>query len=182
MIKVCAIFASPNKNGITAAVLNSFINKLDNVQIDTFDAFDLAAKPCIGCGACKKEERCIYRDLNTLFESLENSDLLIVASPVYCLSVPAPLKAIVDRFQRYYNARFSLGKRPAIEKSRRAVLLMTAGSDRESGDVVVKQLERCFSVMNTKIATSVMLNNTDDHYYSDDEIEKAAAFALSQLY
>lgn len=37
---------------------------------------------------------------------LEDADAVIVATPVYNLSFPAPMKALFDRFQRYYEAHF----------------------------------------------------------------------------
>lgn len=182
MTKVCAVFASPNKNGLTAAVLDTFLKRTEGEQTDVFDVYEMSPAPCIGCGACKTFEGCINHDLDAFFSSFEESDLLVIASPVYCMSFPSPLKAIIDRFQRYYNARFSLGKRPAVEKSRKAVIILTAGSKREDGGIVVRLLERCFSVMNTHIASVVVLNDTDGHFYTENEINAAVSKAIEQIY
>ena len=101
-----------------------------------------------------------------------------MASPVYNLSFPAPLKAVLDRFQRYFEARFSLGKKPAIEKHRKAVLLVSAGANcREGVDIMEKQLRQSFSVMNTDLTDTVSWLCTD----GGEEGWKEAKLALERL-
>ena len=93
---------------------------------------------------------------------IRRAELLVFATPVYNLTFPAPLKAIVDRFQRYFEARFALGLRPPIEKPKKAALLMTLGSkDMFGAEVVEKQLRMAFSVMNTQLEEVVAWPGTD---------------------
>lgn len=162
-ISVTVIFASPHSDGACAEILSSFLEKLGlplNIQI--FNAYALNAAPCTDCGYCKTTEQCAFRDLDEFFAYLESCDLLIIASPVYNMSFPSPMKAILDRFQRYFNARFSLGIKPAIKKHHKAVLLAAAGSDKESGEVLVRQLRQSFSVMNTELIADAIINGLDN--------------------
>lgn len=162
--RALVIFASPNKAGHTMKMLERFLAsfKEKHWHIDMFDVFDTMPKPCDDCGYCKKAEGCSKNDLDLFDNNLRQADILVVASPVYNFSFPAPFKALLDRTQRYFSARFSLNKRPAIEKYRKAVLLMTMGSDDKKGiEISTYQLNRAFSVMNTELAYSVFCQETD---------------------
>ena len=72
------------------------------------------------------------------------------------------MKAWLDRTQRYFEARFALGKKPPIPKHRQAVLLLTMGSQDEFAvKVCTHQLERAFSVMNTTLSAWAVWDATD---------------------
>lgn len=87
------------------------------------------------------------------------------------------MKALFDRFQRYFNARFSLGKRPPIEKPKKALLLSVCGSRDERGFSVMRaQMEMTFTVLNTTLVSSVCCSGTDSDKTFNlpyEEIEKA---------
>ena len=103
-------------------------------------------------------------------------DLLVIATPVYNLSFPAQLKAVIDRFQRYFEARFARGIRPAIATHRDAVLLLTMGRyDPFAVEVCEKTLRQSFSVMNTTLKKTVVLPDTDRA-----DCENSAIFAKAQ--
>ena len=96
------------------------------------------------------------------YADFEAADGIIIASPVYNMSFPAPMKAILDRMQRYYSARFFLGKRPPIAKRRPVALLLSAGSPDEDGAMIEKQLGKIFTVTNCELLCRVTVNNTDN--------------------
>lgn len=126
------------------------------------NAYELNAHPCTGCRACAKKEKCTYDDLDKFDKELRKCDLLVVASPVYNDSFPSPMKAILDRTQRYFEARFSLGLRQPIKKHRDAVLLLTMGREEDFPlEVTAHQLQRAFSVMNTTLTGCAVWDGTD---------------------
>ncbi len=164
------IFASPHSGGNCSRILSSFLDKIKlPLDIQTFNAYNLSPLPCIDCGYCKSTEQCAFHDLDELFSSIESCDLLIIVSPVYNMSFPSPMKAILDRFQRYFNARFSMNIRPAIKKHRKAVLLSAAGSDKETGDILIQQLQQSFSVMNTDLIAHAVINGLDNSPFNADD-------------
>lgn len=180
--QLLALFASPHEKGHTAALLTSFLapfKQREDWEIHVVDIFELKANPCTDCGYCGKTEGCAFRDLDKLDSMLRQSDALVVASPVYNFSFPAPMKAVLDRTQRYFSARFSLGLRPPIGKHREAALLMSMGSREPEGrDIPRFQLERAFTVMNTALRGAVCWQETD-RGESTGEAEKEAAYALA---
>lgn len=53
---------------------------------------------CLGCCACVEDEtKCpFYSDKLPLITAIQNSDLLIFTTPVYCLHTSAPMKSFLD--------------------------------------------------------------------------------------
>ena len=182
MKKALIVFASPHKNGPTAKLLKSFLSGLNTErwETETLNVCDTAIHPCIACGACKAVNGCVYHDLDAFDASLRESDLLVIASPVYNLSFPAQLKCVLDRFQRYFEARFARGERPVIQKPRKAVLLLTMGkNDAFAVEVCEKTLRQSFSVMNTKLVSTLCLPDTDGGAWADAPVfEKARIKAI----
>ena len=183
--KLLAVFGSPHREGPTRRLLDPFLEpfRLRDWSIETVDAYALGAKPCLDCGLCGREEGCAQHDLDPLDRSLRQSQVLVIASPVYNDSFPAPLKALLDRTQRYYSARFSLGLRPPIQTFRKAALLLTMGStDPFPVEVTTRQLERAFSVMNTRLVGTAVWNGLDrGEGEKTDAMEKASRLALEIL-
>ena len=91
----------------------------------------------------------------------EQADYFVISTPVYNSGVPAPLKAIVDRFQRYYALRFSHGVKPPVAKPKKAALIITAGSKGEGKDEIKAMFERQFTVLNTQLVSTVFFDGTD---------------------
>ena len=159
------LFGSPHGQGFTRRLAEAYLQPFracGDWEVTQVDAYALNASPCLGCGACQKTEACALPDLDEWDRQLRQCDLLVVASPVYNCSFPAPVKAVLDRTQRYFEARFALGKRPPIEKHREAALLLTMGSeDSFAVEVCTRQLEQAFSVMNTALTGWAVWPGTD---------------------
>lgn len=172
------LFSSPHKDGHTKKLLEAFLDglKREDWQVKSLDVCKVNIHPCIACGYCQKADGCAFRDLDEFDRDLRACDLLVIATPVYNLSFPAQLKAVIDRFQRYFEARFARGIRPAIATHRDAVLLLTMGRyDLFAVEVCEKTLRQSFSVMNTTLKKTVVLPDTDRA-----DCENSSIFAKAQ--
>ena len=179
MKRALIVFASPHKNGPTKKLLESFLSGLDkkNWETEFMDVCKTPVQPCIACGACKTKDGCVYGDMDAFDAAFRACDLLVIASPVYNLSFPAQLKALLDRFQRYFEARFTRGVRPVIEKHRRAVLLLSMGKDDAFAvEVCEKTLKQSFSILNTKLTDTFCVPNTDE-----PEWDQACVFEKARI-
>ena len=172
------LFSSPHKDGHTKKLLEAFLDGLEGKdwQVKSLDICKVNIHPCIACGYCQKADGCAFRDLDEFDRDLRACDLLVIATPVYNLSFPAQLKAVIDRFQRYFEARFARGIRPAIATHRDAVLLLTMGRyDPFAVEVCEKTLRQSFSVMNTTLKKTVVLPDKDRA-----DCENSSIFAKAQ--
>jgi multimeric flavodoxin WrbA len=158
---------SPRAKGATATLVDCFVAQWhaqmqpeDPVQI--IHAYEAALNPCINCGYCKHTQGCTYDDFIPLDRAFQNADLLVVASPVFCLGFPAPLKAIFDRTQQYYEAKFSLGIQKPVEKPKYALFLAAFGSPDSRGvSMMEEQLRQVFHLFNARLEHTIMARNTD---------------------
>lgn len=175
---VLVFFGSPHKNGTSAKLLDAFLAPFyGNAEVQIINSYEQKIAPCLGCNVCAAEQTCSQRDFDGLDLLIRRADAIVVATPVYNLGLPAPLKAIIDRTQRYYAARFFLGVQKPVEKHKTAALLVTCGSSEpEDAALLYRQLERVFSVMNTKLKGMTVWADTDadDGHSTFEKARKAA--------
>lgn len=162
MKKAVILYGSPHKNGHTKSALNTVLNALkNNYEFELIEAFKENIKPCSDCGFCDNIDKCIYTDFIKIDKLLRECDLLIIATPVYNFSFPAPLKAIIDRTQLYFNMKKKLKINPFKQK-KEAILIATYGScDNSCEEVILKQLELFFLLLNARLSKAFFIGNTD---------------------
>ena len=104
-IKVLGICGSPRKNANTEFLLNQALDaakSVDPKNVET-EAYSIAGKeylPCISCFSCAKTGECIRSkkdDFNELRDKWVDADAIIMAVPVYHMSIPGQLKCFIDR-------------------------------------------------------------------------------------
>ena len=90
------LFGSPHQNGATARLVQAFLKAFpEETEWTMVEAYHQKIAPCLGCGLCEHKEGCVNSDFDQIDHLLRTCDYLVVASPVYNLSFPAPLKAIL---------------------------------------------------------------------------------------
>lgn len=124
MKKAIILVGSPRTNGNTVRIVERVDEVLKREEIQTeiliLDHMDLY--PCHNCGTCEDTGDCIQKDdMKVLWDKIESSDGLVLASPTYYSAVTAQMKMFIDRTGRakviwdYKNnrpagSRFSKGK------------------------------------------------------------------------
>lgn len=178
-MKALVLFGSPRAVGNTAKLCGAFLKGLPkSCEVEVVRLFDLKPTPCNDCGYCKASDGCSKKDLDLFMRRYFEADLVVVATPIYLMSFPAPMKALFDRFQRFYCARFRRGIQTPVPKPKQAVLLLTAGDEAEPGQTIVaQQAGRAFSVMNTKIIGTVTAAGTDEHGMPEADLQRAYQLA-----
>ncbi len=155
------VFASPHKNGPTARLLQTYLQEHTITNYTLFDCYATPPAPCTDCGACKTRFKCIKRDLDTFLEQFTACRQVIFAFPVYNASVPAPLKALLDRFQLFFNARFCLKRPKGSMPAKTAVLLYTCGREDTYAPGLKALFEPMFTVMDTELSNLQSTAHTD---------------------
>lgn len=172
MKNMLIINSSPRKEGVCAQVITQVKPYFAECSIKQYDLYDLSPAPCTACGYCELHEGCSNKDLDIFFEHFENADYIIFFTPVYNNFFPAPLKAVIDRFQRYYSARFCRGKKPPVEKPKKVGIVITSGSNaRQCADYMTNTLKQSFTVLNGEICARYYIPGTDTGKYTFNIIE-----------
>lgn len=172
MKKFLIINSSPRDKGVCAEVIKQVKPYFAGCDIKQYDLYKLSPAPCIACGYCEQHDGCSNSDLNIFFEDFEDADYIAIFSPIYNNFFPAPLKAVIDRFQRYYSARFYRGANPPIEKHKKVGLVITSGSNaRQSADYMATTLKQSFAVLNGTVTARYYIPNTDSNAYTFNIVE-----------
>lgn len=102
-MKYTILMGSPRRNGNTAALLRPFLdeNQRMDVEQDVIWLYEQDVKPCLGCKACQDSEDslgCVQKDgLQVIFDCIQRSDVLVLATPIYSWYCTAPMKTLMDR-------------------------------------------------------------------------------------
>ncbi len=98
--KVLAILGSPHANGATATMLECAIREAEKADsiVTKINLYDKKISYCTGCRACFATGVCVQKDdLQRIAALFRESQLIILAAPVYWANVPAPVKNLFDR-------------------------------------------------------------------------------------
>lgn len=161
-MKIVSYLGSPRKNGCTATVLSWVEDELRKMghEVERIEVADHDIHGCISCYTCKSvadEIGCVFKgkdDGVALWNKAVDSDLLILASPLYCWGFASQIKAFIDRC-------FALVKDygPAEPKSllagRKAALLMTCAGPIEGN---ADHMDRIF----TRLTNYLQVANAGD--------------------
>lgn len=93
---------SPRKNGNTQKMLETIAAELKEKAIKT-EIVQIGGRTVRGCLACykcveKKNNNCIiHDDINSYYQKMLNSDIIIIGSPTYFADITSETKALIDR-------------------------------------------------------------------------------------
>ena len=161
--KAIILYGSPHENGNTKTALEKVLTELnDEYNFKFVDAYKENIRPCIDCSFCVKSGgKCIFRDFDDIDMALREADLIILATPIYNASFPAPLKAIIDRTQLYFNMKTKLKINP-FKQEKSAILIASYGSnDTSCEELILRQLRLFFVLLNAKLKKTIFVQGTD---------------------
>lgn len=130
---------SPRKNGNTKALLEPFVLKMEqnDCNCEIIWLYDQNIQPCLACCSCQQdwtEMSCVIDDdLQSISERILESDLLVLATPVYSWYCTPPMKAALDRLVYGMNKYYGEEKGPALWKGKKVALITTCGYPPEKG-------------------------------------------------
>ena len=152
-MKVLLINGSPRKEGNTAIALAEVSKQLTKEGIES-EIVWIGNKPirgCIACGQCKEQNlsRCVFDDdiCNQISAKFEESNALIVGSPVYYGQPNGALLSIIQR--AFYSNGTNISGKPAAS---------IAVCRRGGATAVFESLNMPFQMMNMPIVTSQYWN------------------------
>ncbi len=111
---VLALAGSPVKDGSTDRLLDQVLRgaRMKGASVEKIYLCELEITPCNSCGKCEKTGACpINDDMKWLYKKLLKSHVIILASPIYFMGLPAQSKSMIDRCQSIWVKRFKLKKK-----------------------------------------------------------------------
>lgn len=116
--KIILLTASARPKGNTLALAAAFQEAAQKkgLEVVPIDVTSLEIGACHGCSTCYKNGMpCSFDDdFNKVAEKMNDADGVVFAYPIYWRSVPAKLKAVIDKFFSYYISGTGKGLEWAI--------------------------------------------------------------------
>jgi multimeric flavodoxin WrbA len=175
-MKLIAVCGSARKQGNTAKMLQQVMEGAKSMGAETelVNLFDLNYKDCISCYACKLKDshsfgHCMLNDdLKPLLERIEESDVLVLGSPVYYGNLSGQMRSFTDRllFQYLDYGHTGNGPRP---KNFKTALIATMNMD--SNDCIKRgvkdSLEWFTEVIGHTLGSCELLTLTNTTLFDD---------------
>lgn len=100
--KILAISSSPRKDGNSDTLCDKFIQgaKEAGNEVQKILLKEKKINYCIGCGFCTKNDYCGCSqkdDMGEILDLMINSDVIVMATPVYFYTMCAQMKTLIDR-------------------------------------------------------------------------------------
>ncbi|MCX5909437.1 MAG: flavodoxin family protein, partial [Deltaproteobacteria bacterium] len=134
-MKITCLLGSPRPDGNSATLAKHFCSTAEKLgaTVQTFSLNTLHYKGCQGCMACKtKMDKCILQDdLTQVLESIRESDVLVMATPVYMVEMTSPLRAFIERAYSYFVPDFATNPNPSRLSGKKMVFIQTQGRPEE---------------------------------------------------
>ncbi|MEM7292920.1 MAG: flavodoxin family protein [Pseudomonadota bacterium] len=105
-MKVCCILGSPRAGGNSDTIATAFCNSAGEcgANLEIFALRDLQFSGCRNLFHCKNGgDACgLQDDLQTVLATIRESDIVVLATPVYFTDISSQLKACIDRWFSFF--------------------------------------------------------------------------------
>jgi len=157
-MKVLGVVGSPRKEGNTDILVDQVLRGARDVGAAVEKVFlnDLDIKPCqsVCSDYCKKTGDCrIKDDMSQLYNKIYDSDVIILATPVYWYGPSAQLKAFMDRWYAFSHPEF-VDKM----KGKKAILIAPfEESDISVSDPLVSMINKSMSYLKMELFRKLLV-------------------------
>ena len=115
-MKIACMLGSPRARSNSSIIARRFTDTAEALGAETriYTLNDLKYRGCQACMACKtKHEKCALKDdLTKVLEAVQETDILVLASPVYYGEVSSQLKGFIDRTYSYLKPDYLTNQEP----------------------------------------------------------------------
>lgn len=183
-ISVLGIAGSPRRGGNTETLLDHALAGAKGAGAVT-EKVALRELHLSGC-ICPKLEDCLQEgvcsvqdDMQMLYTKLLECDLLVIASPIFFRSVPAQLKAMIDRCQAIWVRKYKLSQNvtPTRTTPRRTLFISVANQNgRREFEGAIIMLRTLFATLNARYEAELLVEGLErprDIHARPDYLEKA---------
>jgi len=156
-MNILILSGSPRNGGNTDLLTEAFAKgAAEHHHVETVSVHDYKVNPCLGCNACFKTNGiCAQKDdMVLIYEKMNQTDMLVIASPVYFYGISAQLKAVIDRLHNPIRDTFNIKKM--------ALLLVGAATLPELFNAILTEYNLCLNFFNIEDAGKVLVRGVKD--------------------
>ena len=164
---MAGIFGSPRRGGNTELLLEEALKgaEKEGASVERLHVADFHITPCTECLQCLQKGECVVLDdMQKIYPKLLESDIIILASPIFLYGITAWAKALVDRSQALWARKYVL-KDPSLGKEgkRRKGFLISVGGTKGQKvfEGAILTAKYFFDVLNADYAGELVFRNVD---------------------
>ena len=187
-VTIVAISASPRRHGNSERMLDRAVAGAESIgaRVEQLALNDFHISPCRECGGCNETGRCVIEDdYQGFYLRFISADRVILATPVFFMSVSAQAKALIDRGQALWVRKYVKKQRiPARDGfARRGYLIASAGSGLSNAfdcsRTVMKYFYKTIDMEFAGDACANGVNNREDVDTRAEDLQAAFELGLS---
>jgi len=132
-MKIVCIYGSPRKNGNSATIANRVLDGMAGTadELKKYYLNNMNFRGCQGCMSCKgKTEKCVVKDdLEEVLDQVRETDVLVIATPVYYYDITGQMKCFVDRTWSFLKPDYETNPEPSRISPGKPVVFILAQGD-----------------------------------------------------
>ncbi|MGW8194261.1 MAG: flavodoxin family protein, partial [Desulforhopalus sp.] len=182
MVRIIAIYGSPRRDGNSATLLKKAVAgaRQEGAHVEEVFLRDYKISPCLEIYQCIKTGECAIRDdFPEVLAKLEDSNGIMLSSPIFFYTVSAHTKIFMDRCQslwvrKYWIENQVLGEAPETRKGLFISVGATGGKKLFDGAILT--VKYFFDVLNAGLWKTVLCRGVDrkgDIMKRDDYLAEA---------
>lgn len=163
-MKILGIMGSPRVKGNTDLLLDEALRgaqsqgaEVENLMVDKMNV-----APCREYYGCLKDGNCVIRDeMDDIYPKLLNSDIVIVASPIFFYGVTSQIKALIDRSQALWARKYVLKQIPPNSSRKGAFIAVGATRGGKLFDGSILTVQYFFKCIGVKYVDELLVRGVD---------------------
>ena len=149
-MKTTCLLGSPRRDGNSDTLANRFIEQAKDyrAEVETFALADLKYSGCINLFECKTRlTHCGQKDgLTPVLKSIADSQVLILASPIYFTNLTGQMKLAIDRLFSFFVPDYPTASvKSRLTPDRHIVLIQTQGEPEDRYNNLLEQYSASFT-------------------------------------
>ncbi|MBF7096726.1 flavodoxin family protein [Alkalibacter mobilis] len=172
-MKITVLIGSHRRKKNTQDLVDAFLENLkEGNEIEYVNLLDKKVEICLACDYCRQHyDECIIKDdREAIMNSFKESDLIVIATPLYFNSVTSRMKIFIDRTQVLYNGWYHF-KDPIFKEKKNVVILANGGSPTYPNQFqgVDVECQHFLGNINANVIEDLRYNNTDRNPIKENE-------------
>jgi len=176
-MKVLGIYTSPNRDGLTAAMVQAALRGAEKAgaEVELLRLLDHRIQACRQCGngwgICRNEGKCEQDDdFQAVRDKVAAADAVVLATPVYFGDLSEATKNFLDRVRRT-----NIGSEESPTEGRLVLSIAAAGGSGGGGPTALVALERYFGVCQMPVFDALIATRRNREYMEQAAEQAGAA-------
>ncbi len=161
-MRVLGLEGSPRENGNTEKLVKVILEgaAVNGAKTMFYKLINLNISHCLGCFSCRETGVCVTDDdMKRLLKEIQDSDVIILGSPVYMWQVSGQTKLFMDRLVPFIKPDFTT----RLKGKKAMFMAFTQGNpDEQSFKTYFKYLEDLFSFLHYDVKGTMVAPGTRD--------------------